>query len=63
MSDCSSTVFLPESGCSDCTVFEARLRAVEEAIQSLIGGTKIPISITDENGQTVRVNVYGEVSS
>ena len=96
MSDCSSTVFLPESGCSDCSAFEARLnnletrivnltsttselktkvtnldnrinaidlrlRAVEDSIESLIGGIKIPISITDINGQTVRANVFGEV--
>lgn len=74
---CESTIFFPESGCTNCTAFEQRLRAVENTLESvtsqlqeiervlqgIVGGSMIPISITDANGNTTSVRVYGEVLS
>lgn len=51
-----SKIYIPEAGCDDCSRFEARLSAVEEILEK-----KVRISQTDRMGNSISVEVLGEV--
>lgn len=61
----SNPVYIPPAGeCDECAVFEQRLTAVENALdtitQLLSGMGNIAIKKTDTNGATVTVTVLGK---
>lgn len=51
-----SKIYIPEAGCDDCSRFEARLSAVEAILEK-----KITISQTNKGGDSISVEVLGEV--
>lgn len=51
-----SKIYIPTEGCSECDKWEARLTAVEEILAK-----KISISQTNRDGESISVEVIGEV--